>query len=540
MRVAALALAALAVLSTRALAAASPAPIALVYERLELDGLPVVTYTVDLDRDGVGDLAVVTAATRWGEIGVEDATGLDASGVLVEVLTVVPALFDRHALLVFRGRAAGGFEPAPLRLELPESVHALERGAAAHPLLALTDDGVARVALDPAGALALVPLVALPHLLAGATTFVPRPDLAHDLDGDGDLDLVLPTDGGLALLLAGPDGLAATPVALLAPPLEERLPGDARHYDLGFARHVPLPVVGDLDGDGRPDLLWRGHEGGWQRARISYGTGGGRFGPPVDPLAGRPADAVAQVAWIGDLDGDARAEIVTAESLDGEPASLRATLRAGKRPRFRYTIHRPGAGGAWSPAAAATFTAEGYLFAGESDSPLPGGARDLDGDGRLDLVTVTLDFSLFELARVAAARSIRIGFEFAVLCQRPVLDFRPVAGVALTAELKVRLERVALGELSSFGGDFDGDGRADFLQLGRGRAVAIHRGGAGCRYAAAPDAVVELAREPLDLALVAVGDLDGDGRSDLAITQPGADANRSAALDLYLSRGVAP
>ena len=48
------------------------------------------------------------------------------------------------------------------------------------------------------------------------------------------------------------------------------------------------------------------------------------------------------------------------------------------------------------------------------------------------------------------------------------------------------------------------------------------------------------AREPLDLALVAVSDYDGDGRSDLAITQPaaGGEVGRGAALDLYLSRGA--
>jgi len=535
-RFAGLALAALAALPAPSFAAPPAAPIALAYERLELDGLPAATHAVDLDRDGATDLAVVVAATRWGEIGVEDTSGVDASGVLVEVLTVVPALFDRRELLVFRGRATGGFAPEPLRLALPESVHAIERGAGAHPLLALTDDGVARVVLDAAGALALAPVVALRHLLSGTTSFVPRPGLAHDLDGDGDLDLVLPTDDGLALVLAGPDGLAATPVATLEPPLEERLPGDARHYARGFARHVPLPLVRDLDGDGRPDLLFRGHEGGWRRVRVCFGTGGGRFGPPVDPLAGRAADAAVEVAWIGDLDGDGRAEIVTAESLSGD----RGSLRAAKRPRFRYAIHHPLAGGAWSAAPVATFTAEGYVFEGEDDSPVPGGAHDLDGDGRLDLVAVTLDFSLFEVARVVAARSIKIGFDFGVLCQHPGLAFRPVAGLDLAGELRVRLDDVALGQLSSFGGDFDGDGRADFLQLGRGRAVAIHRGAPGCRYAAAPDAVVELAREPLDLALVAVADLDGDGRSDLAITQPGALEGRSAALDLYLSRGATP
>ncbi len=80
------------------------------------------------------------------------------------------------------------------------------------------------------------------------------------------------------------------------------------------------------------------------------------------------------------------------------------------------------------------------------------------------------------------------------------------------------------------------------MQLGRGRKVTLHRGREGCRYGREPDATIELAREPLDLALVAVADYDGDGRSDLVITQPaeGGDVGRRAALDLYLSRSAAP
>jgi len=516
-----------------ALAAAVGAePIALAPARLEIDGLPMATYAVDVDRDGVRDLAVMAASTRWGEIGVSETTQIDASGILTEVMTVVPALFDRRELLLFRGRAAGGFEPSPLRLELPESVHAVEAGAPATPLVALTDDGVSAVRVGSDGALALEPRVAIRSLLAGSDAFLPRPRLAHDLDGDGDLDLLVPAEAGLAILLAGPDGLAGEPVATFEPPLAERMPGDARHYREGPVRQLPIPVVRDVDGDGLPDLLFRGHERGWNRLRIRFGLGGGRFGEPVDPLDGRPAEAEPEVVWIGDLDGDHRGEVLTAEEIESGDDSMRAELKQAKRPRFRYAIHALGADGKWRTEPSSRFEAEGYAFEN-------GGER--DGDGRLDLVALTLDFSLFEAARVMTARSIRLGLDFGVHCQGPGGRFAPVAGLDLAGELRLRLDRLALGQLSSFAGDFDGDGRADFVQLGRGRRVTVHRGREGCRYGREPDARIELAREPLDLALVAVADYDGDGRSDLAITQPAesGDVGRRTALDLYLSRGAA-
>jgi hypothetical protein len=52
-----------------------------------------------------------------------------------------------------------------------------------------------------------------------------------------------------------------------------------------------------------------------------------------------------------------------------------------------------------------------------------------------------------------------------------------------------------------------------------------------------------LADEPLDLSLVQVRDLDGDGRADLMVTQPEGRREMGvtprARLDLYLS-GVRP
>ena len=191
-----------------------------------------------------------------------------------------------------------------------------------------------------------------------------------------------------------------------------------------------------------------------------------------------------------------------------------------------------------------------------ADLQLPAGSRGLDvgcGAGLYALwlaeaigpqgQVVAIEPSAERVAAVQRRMGERLEAGRITFRQGDGLAFRPVPGLDLAGELRVRLDRASLGQISSFAGDFDGDGRADFVQLGRGRKVTIHRGQPGARYAPAPDLVVTLEREPLDVALVAVNDLDGDGRSDLSVTQPigGKEIGARAALDLYLSgSGVTP
>lgn len=507
------------------------------HQRLALDGAPAVQTTADLDRDGRADLVVVTVATQWGELGVDELQRIDDAGAYVEVLTVVPALFERRMLAVHRGLAGQLFAEEPWRLELPESVHALLAGPTAAPLLAWTDEGISEVVLGAAG-LALAPRIAARSPLAGSRTFLPGLPLTADLDGDGERDLLLPGEDGLGVHLAGAAGLAPAAAASVPYALEERLPGDARHYRRGTRRDLPLPVVLDLDGDRLPELVFREQEREWNRLRVLRNLGGGRFGPPLDPLAGRARDAAPEIVWLGDLDGDGRAELVSSEEIDGGDDSVRAELREARQPRNRYGVHPLGADLIWQPTPARSFEITGYIFGGGGEAlGIPDGILELDGDGRTDLVALALDFSLLQALRVMTARSLRLGLDFEPHCQLADGRFRAVPGQDLGGKFTLRLDRLRVGRLSSFAGDFDGDGRADFLQLGRGRAVQVRFGRPGCLFPAAGQAEIELASEPADLALVRVLDLDGDGRSDLLVTEPppqGAIGGRGA-LDLYLA-----
>ena len=246
-----------------------------------------------------------------------------------------------------------------------------------------------------------------------------------------------------------------------------------------------------------------------------------------------------------DLDGDGRAEAILEEALERPGDGMRAELKDAKRPRVRYSLHRLDDALDVVAEPYATFVAEGHDF-GESGGGdgLPLGFErfvDLDGDGREELVTVTLDFSLFQAVRVLATKRISIGTDFHVYHQAPDGSFVEVEGLDLGEKLKFDLNDLSLGRFAQFAGDFDGDGRQDFVHLGRGRNVTVHLGQPGARYPVKPDRVIELEAEPDGLELVRIEDLDGDGRSDLRVTRPipstDPDVTAPVRLELHLSGG---
>ena len=206
---------------------------------------------------------------------------------------------------------------------------------------------------------------------------------------------------------------------------------------------------------------------------------------------------------------------------------------------MRYRLHHLRQDLSVDPQPYVTFEAEGWAFSGGFRDGVDLQFIDLDGDGRKDLVTVTLDFSMFQALRALTEKKIGVGLEFHVVAQQPNGSFRLVSGQKLTEKLHLDLNRLEISRLGQFQGDFDGDGRVDFVHLGRGKTVTIHRGQPGGHYAEKPDLSITLDEEPEDVLLVRVRDFDGDGRSDLAITrtlsppEPGATA--PARLELNLS-----
>lgn len=525
--------------------------LALHHTSVDLPGAPAALLSHDLDGDGRRDLVVMVAYTEWDQVGIEESVEMDDIDGLVEVLTIVPALTDRRELRIFLA-TGDGFRAAGDPLPLGPEVLSLALGPGALGVIALTDTGLSALRFEPAtGRAHFEPIFTERPVLAGAATFLPRLGLVHPLrrpSAPGP-DVLFPAAEGLAVLLAQDDGLAPAVASRLTLPYDDGGAASNRFY--------PLPQVRDVDGDHLPDLVVTHPDHGLAGVQVLRNLDAGRFDRPIEPLAQSPLgrtdsdgsddsdteDGDETAVYFGDLDGDGQAEWVTHRSLHAEDAGFRKEMRQAKQPPALLRFFRASPTLAPNPEPYHELEILGYaLDGGEdggNDGALPGGFQDLDGDGRRDLVTLTLDFSMMQAVRILATRRISIGLDFHVWCQRPDGGFEPVHGLDLSGKFRLDLDDLRLGQLSQFAGDFDGDGKADFVQLGRGRRVSIHRGRDGCRYPADGDLTLELAEAPLDLALVDVRDLDGDALADLVVIQPqrieDSGVTPPIRLDLYLS-----
>lgn len=127
-----------------------------------------------------------------------------------------------------------------------------------------------------------------------------------DIDGDGDLDMIEATGGGLGVAGVRPTFLPKVLINQDGNLVEAVLSGDLGE-DYGRGRN---PLLIDLNGDGKLDLLMGGTPGpnGSYPARAYLGDGEGNFnlaGAGYFALPAAVADFVA-----GDLDGDGIQEVV--------------------------------------------------------------------------------------------------------------------------------------------------------------------------------------------------------------------------------------
>lgn len=515
---------------------------------LDLPGPPARVLPADLDGDGRQDLVVIVAYTEIEQVSE------DRVEEMIQITRVIPTLFDRREARVYLATADGDYRQAGPPLELPVSVLHLEVGPPGVGLIALTDAGLSAARFRD-GVLSFEPLVEQPPIMARTRTFFTTLELVNDLDGDGIGDVWIPTAEGYAIYLGDGRGIASEPSSFLPAP-RARQAGRERRSTI----RLPLPSVEYVDGDELPDLVFRDVARGRGSIDVYIGLGGGRFEPLRktandchDRLSDLRVGATApgnypwpsNVMAFRDLDGDRLAEtVIRIEQSRGD--SWRKELKDAKKPIHDYRFHRLNedrsvVADPYFQAQLVGHTMDGELDDGDGqDSPFHlEQFIDLDADGREDLVTITLQFSMFQVLKVLTTKKVGIGINFHIYAQQPDGSFREVPDLDLSEKLKLDLNNLEIGRFAQFAGDFDGDGRQDFVHLGRGESVTVHRGQAGCRYPKKPDLVVQLGEELPSLDLVRVEDLDGDGRADIRITRPlssnDPDLTAPARLDLYLS-----
>ncbi|MFL5270726.1 MAG: FG-GAP-like repeat-containing protein, partial [Anaeromyxobacteraceae bacterium] len=327
-----------------------------------------------------------------------------------------------------------------------------------------------------------------------------------DLDGDGIPDLAVANagDGTVSILTGVVGGTFTTPLPI---PVGNRpvaiaaadVDGDGR-MDLvvvnqgdgsvtillgtqaGLAPQPPIAVgvapafvsVADLDLDGLPDLVVANSGDDTVSVLMNDRASPGVFKPQgVVPVGGKPL-AVA----IADLDGDGKPDLAVANNLED-------TL----------TVLLQGAGGTFSPAPP--------LVAVQDPRSIL--ALDLDGDGKPDLAIVNA-------SAVPGARSHTVTV---------VLNTTATAGGPLAFSSPVDVD-VGTDPITAVAGDLDGDGKPDLVvPSGNDDAVFVllNRSAAG----AAAFSVERHTAGFLPFA-VAVADLDGDGKADLAVASLDADA----------------
>jgi hypothetical protein len=194
---------------------------------------------------------------------------------------------------------------------------------------------------------------------AGGTYFRGPSTLAiADLDGDGKNDVVIATtDAHAGVYMNRGDGT-------LAPETEYAVGKD------GVSGARTTVAVGDLNGDGRPDLAIATNVG--PTLGVLLNTGGGTFAPLASVLDGDAGDAgggsdYAYLA-IADLDGDGKNDIVTSGVW-------------GDQPGVSIFINQGGM----------TFAPPVTYAADHSDFTSAMAVADLDRDGLSDIVVVSND-----------------------------------------------------------------------------------------------------------------------------------------------------
>jgi hypothetical protein len=431
-----------------------------------------------------------TVAAEFAELNGDARTDL-----LVVVLIGIPPE-ERRRVRVYLQRPDGSLPPAPDHtIAIPpwSGLYDLAdlKESPGEELVLLRPDGVTLLSLADASGRSW-------HLSApGPTTLGP----ADDERGLGSFPLVYRDFGPEPWLLVPQVGqlLALSPEGEVRARLET--PRRVNYFttprsglvslesDLQLFIDAPKLAVGDVDGDGRADLVLSTRHEIWVYLRREDGSlppsPDRRLAPhlltPRDHIRG--SGGVACLAE--DIDGDGKLDLLVSH-IAGNLTEASSTTYIHMNRDGAWDLEQPDQ----------VFHSEASL---ETDALL-----DLDGDGRTELLRMNLRFSLLEVVEFLLTRDIDI--------QVSVHRFLPDGGFEERPWLKTQIELPVDFDSSRLAGflpradvDLNGDGFPDFVLSGGGEAIEISLGGGKDPFAG------PTFRQKMSTAgVIRFGDLDGD------------------------------